>query len=157
MSLNKVILIGRLTNDVEVQAINEKTSKAKFTLAVDRNYKTKNSDKPETDFINIVAWNGSAKFASQYFHKGKQVYIVGSLETYKYESDGTTKYGFNIKADEVGFADSKSGGNNTDNQSGNAGLPQNGDMPALPDDDFGSMSDDFGPIPGDFDDNLPFN
>lgn len=154
MSLNKVILIGRLTNDVEVQEINEKTSKAKFTLAVDRNYKTKNSDKPETDFINIVAWNGSAKFASQYFHKGKQVYVVGSLETYKYESDGTTKYGFNIKADEVGFADSKSGGDNNNQVQNTA--QQNVGGNSIPQDDFGSFPNDFEPIPGDFDDDLPF-
>ena len=157
MSLNKVILIGRLTHEVEIEKTAGGTPKAKFSIAVSRNYKPKGKDKPETDFFNVVAWNSTAEFAAKHFQKGKQVYVVGSIETYSYETENGKRYGFNIKADEVGFADSKSGGNNTDNQSGNAGLPQNGDMPALQDDDFGSMPDDFGPIPGDFDDNLPFN
>ena len=155
--LNKAILIGRLTHEVEVEKTSGGTPKAKFSIAVSRNYKPKGKDKPETDFFNVVAWNSTAEFVAKHFQKGKQVYVVGSIETYSYETENGKRYGFNIKADEVGFADSKSGGNNSDNQSGNAGLPQNGDMSALPEDDFGSMPDDFGPIPGDFDDNLPFN
>jgi len=83
------------------------------------------------------------------------VYIVGSLETYKYESDGTTKYGFNIKAEEVGFADSKSGGDNN-NQGQNAAQP-NVAGNSIPQDDFGVFPNDFEPVPGDFDDDLPFN
>ena len=72
-----------------------------------------------------------------------------ALETYNYETEKGKIYGFNIKADEVGFADAKSGGNNADNQGGNAGQPQNGDMSPFP--------DNFAPVPGDFeDDDLPF-
>lgn len=157
MSLNKAILIGRLTHEVDYEETPGGTPKAKFSIAVSRNYKPKGKDKPETDFFNVVAWNGTAKFVSQHFQKGKQVYVVGPIETYSYETENGKRYGFNIKADEVGFADTKSGGNNTDNQGGNAGQLQNGGMSVFPDDDFGSMPDDFAPVPGDFDDDLPFN
>ena len=155
MSLNKITLIGRLTHDVEYEETQSGVPRARFSIAVSRNYKPKGKDKPETDFFNITVWNGTAKYVSQYFHKGKQVYVVGSLETYKYESDGVTKYGFNIKADEVGFADSKSGGDNN-NQNGNAAQPNDGEN-SLPQDDFSAFPDDFEPIPGDFEDDLPFN
>lgn len=155
MSLNKAILIGRLTHDVEYEEIASGTPKAKFSIAVSRNYKPKDKEKPETDFINIVAWNGTAKFASQYFSKGKQIYVVGSIETYSYDTETGKKYGFNIKADEVGFADTKSGGNDN-NQVEPVSQPQNNNMSPFPDDDFGSMQTGFGAMPGDFDDDLPF-
>ena len=156
MSLNKVILIGRLTHEVDIEKTAGGTPKAKFSIAVSRNYKPKGKDKPETDFFNVVAWNSTAEFVAKHFQKGKQVYVVGSLETYNYETEKGKIYGFNIKADEVGFADAKSGGNNADNQGGNAGQPQNGDMSPFPD-DFGQMPENFAPVPGDFeDDDLPF-
>ena len=154
--LNKAILIGRLTHEVDIEKTAGGTPKAKFSIAVSRNYKPKGKDKPETDFFNVVAWNSTAEFVAKHFQKGKQVYVVGSIETYSYETENGKRYGFNIKADEVGFADAKSGGNNADNQGGNAGQPQNGDMSPFPD-DFGQMPENFAPVPGDFeDDDLPF-
>lgn len=149
MSLNKAILMGRLTHDVEYEETASGTPKAKFSIAVSRNYKPKDKDKPETDFLNVVAWNGTAKFVSQHFNKGKQVYVVGPIETYSYETENGKRYGFNIKADEVGFADTKSGGGNTSQQAGGGNTQSQDNFDALP--------DDFGPIPDDFkDDDLPF-
>jgi len=104
MALNKVILIGNLTKEVEVKQVGE-AKLANFTLAVNRRFKSKNSNQPAADYIPIAAWRQSADFAEKYFAKGKQVYVVGAIETYSYEQDGKKLYGFRINADEVGFAD----------------------------------------------------
>ena len=104
MALNKVILIGNLTKDVEVKQVGE-AKLASFTLAVNRRFKSKNANQPATDYIPVAAWRQSADFAEKYFAKGKQVYVAGAIETYSYEQDGKKLYGFRINAEEVGFAD----------------------------------------------------
>ena len=104
MALNKVILIGNLTKDVEVKQVGE-AKLANFTLAVNRRFKSKNANQPAADYIPVAAWRHNAEFAEKYFSKGKQVYVVGAIETYSYEQDGKKLYGFRINAEEVGFAD----------------------------------------------------
>ena len=110
--MNKVVLIGRLAKDVEMRTVGDNISVANFTLAVDRRFKRKNEDQPSADFIPVTAWRKTAEFAGKYFHKGKQVYAFGSLETYSYEKDGEQRYGFRVNADELGFADSAPQGEN---------------------------------------------
>lgn len=105
--LNKIVMIGRLTKDPETRTVGE-ALKAGFTLAVDRPYKSEKG--PNADFFPITAWRKSAEFVQKYFTKGKQVYVVGRLETYVYEVDGQRRYGFRVNAEEVGFADTKHGG-----------------------------------------------
>ena len=110
--MNKVMLIGRLTKDVEMRTVGQDTAIANFTLAVDRRFKSKNEGQPTADFIPVSVWRKTAEFVEKYFRKGKQVYVCGSLETYTYEQNGERKYGFRVNADEVGFADgAKSDGN----------------------------------------------
>ena len=106
MGVNNVVILGRLTRDVEIGYIGDNVKKARFTLAVERPYKRKGADKPDVDFIKIDADRSKADFAEKYFSKGKQVSVVGSIETYKYEKDGNTIYDFCIKAEKLGFADS---------------------------------------------------
>ena len=145
--MNKVILIGRLTRDVELKTVGEDISVANFTLAVDRRYKSKNGEQPSADFIPVKVWRKTAEFAAKYFHKGKQVYACGSLETYSYEKDGEQRYGFRINADEIGFADSAP-------QSGNANKGSTAEHP-----DIAEPSDFEDPSGFDIidtDDDLPF-
>ena len=78
-----------------------KKAVANFTLAVNRRYEEK------VDFISIVAWNKTAEFINKYFTKGKQVAIVGSIQTRDYEKDGKKVYITEVLAEEVYFADSK--------------------------------------------------
>jgi len=104
MALNKVILIGNLTKDVEVKMVGE-AKLASFTLAVNRRFKSKNANQPAVDYIPVAAWRQSAEFAGKYFAKGKQVYVVGAIETYSYEQDGRKQYGFRVSAEEIGFAE----------------------------------------------------
>lgn len=111
--LNSVNLIGRLTRDVEIKTVGEGISKGTFTLAVSRSYVSKGEEKPKCDFIPVVVWRGTADFAAKYFSKGMQVYVSGSIETYQTEKDGEKRNGFQINANEVGFADSKRSSNDS--------------------------------------------
>lgn len=108
--MNKVILLGRLTKDVDVrytQATNIMV--ASFSLAVNRRFAKEGEQ--QADFINIVAWNKTAEFVSKYFKKGQQVAIVGRIQTRNYEDDkGIKHYITEVIAEEVYFADSKKEG-----------------------------------------------
>ena len=109
--LNQIVLMGRLTKDPEVRKVGEKqVSKGRFTLAVDR--PRYGDTQPQADFIPVVVWRSTAEFVDRNFHKGKQVYIVGRLQTRSWEKDGVPHYGFEVSANEVGFADApqKQGG-----------------------------------------------
>ena len=105
--LNKVILMGRLTNDPELRHTQSNIPVASFTLAVDRGYK-KDSDAVNTDFINIVAWRGTAEFVSKWFTKGQLVAVSGRLQARSYkDKDGNNRTATEVVADEVFFAESK--------------------------------------------------
>ena len=105
--MNKVILLGRLTKDVEVRYTQtNNTMVASFTLAVNRRFKQEGQ--PEADFINIVAWSKLAEFCSKYFKKGQQVSIVGRLQTRNWEDEnGQKRYVTEVVVEEAYFADSK--------------------------------------------------
>ena len=129
--MNKVILLGRLTKDVDVrytQATNIMV--ASFSLAVNRRF-TKEGEERQADFINIVAWNKTAEFCSKYFKKGQQVGVIGRLQTRNYEDDkGVKHYITEVVAEEVYFADSKKeGATTTDTTENNLEVD---DMDTLP-------------------------
>ena len=99
--MNKVILMGRLTKDVEVRYTQTNNIMvASFSLAVNRRF-TKEGEQ-QADFINIVSWNKTAEFVSKYFKKGQQVAVVGRIQTRNYEDDkGTKHYITEVIAEEV--------------------------------------------------------
>lgn len=105
--MNKVILLGRLTKDVETRYTQTNNSLvATFALAVNRRF-AKEGEERQTDFINIVAWGKTGEFSSKYFKKGLQVAVVGRLQNRSYEdSNGQKKYITEVIAEEVYFADS---------------------------------------------------
>ena len=108
MSMNKVILMGRLTKDIEVEYLeSNKTMRANFILAVGRKY-AKQGEEKQTDFIPIVAWGKTAEFASKYFKKGTQVYIVGNMQIRNWnDQNGQKRYITEVIAEELGFAEGK--------------------------------------------------
>jgi len=90
--LKKVILIGRLTKDPTEHNTQNGHKAVRFTLAVDRNFKDANGNK-QTDFISVVAWNQTADLIIKYCKKGKEIAIVGRLQTGSYtDKDGQKKY-----------------------------------------------------------------
>lgn len=110
--LNVVTLMGRLTADPELRHTQSNIPVASFTLAVDRGYK-KDNDAINTDFINIVAWRGTAEFVSKWFTKGQLVAVSGRLQVRSYkDKDGNNRTATEVVADEAFFAESKR--NNTE-------------------------------------------
>lgn len=105
-SLNKVILIGRLTADPELKQTGNGVAVTSFTLAVDRKY-NKDTEK-KADFITIVAWRQSAEFICKYFRKGSAIIVLGELQTRSWDdSNGKKRFTTEVVASEVSFAESK--------------------------------------------------
>ncbi|MBO6232945.1 MAG: single-stranded DNA-binding protein [Clostridia bacterium] len=106
--MNKVILLGRLTKDVELKYTQtSNTAVASFSLAVNRKY-AKQGETRETDFFNIIAWNKLAETASKYLKKGMQILITGRLQTrYWDDEQGQRHYVTEIIAEELDFVENK--------------------------------------------------
>ena len=105
--LNKIFIMGRLTRDPELRTTNSGTSVASFSLAVDRNYKGADGEK-ETDFIDCVAWKGTADFVSGYFYKGSMAVVDGRLQLRDWkDKDGNKRRSAEIVANRVYFGEGK--------------------------------------------------
>ena len=105
--LNKVILIGRTTRDVDFRRTTNGTPVATFTLALDNRFVLKDG-KPTTDFINCVAWNKTAETMDKYVKKGMLIAIEGRLQTRNYENkDGNKVYVTEVVCDNMRMLESK--------------------------------------------------
>ncbi|MCX8167287.1 MAG: single-stranded DNA-binding protein, partial [Candidatus Micrarchaeota archaeon] len=107
--LNKAILMGRLTTDPELKHTPNNVSVVSFTLAVNRTFVSKGGER-QTDFIDIVAWRQTADLVGKYFKKGQLIAVEGSIQTRTYEDkNGNKRKAVEVVADQVHFAESKSG------------------------------------------------
>lgn len=114
--LNKVIIMGRLTADPELRQTPSGISTCRFSVAVDRGYKSKDTGERQTDFIRVTAWRQTAEFVSRYFSKGQMIVIEGSLRNNNYEDqNGVKHYSMEVLADSVSFAGSRNDNNYTAN------------------------------------------
>lgn len=105
--LNNVVLVGRLTADVEVKEIKKDVKVARFTLAVQRTYKNEEGNY-ETDFIQCNVWNNIADNMKEYCKKGDLVGVKGSLQSSSYEDkEGNKKYVTDVRVEKVTFLSSK--------------------------------------------------
>lgn len=105
--LNRIVLMGRLTRDPELRRTQSGTAVASFALAVDRDYAAQGAER-ETDFIDIVAWRGTAEFAQKYFSKGRMAVVAGRLQIRNWEDkDGNKRRSAEVVADSIYFGDSK--------------------------------------------------
>lgn len=129
--MNKVILIGRLTKDVEVRMAGEMKI-ARYSLAIDR----KKKDAEQTaDFVNCVAFGRGGDFAEKYLHKGMKIAVTGRIQTGSYlDKDGKRVYTTDIIVEEHEFVESKSESNYAN-----------------------AKTDEFVSIPDGAEDELPFN
>lgn len=110
MALNKICLMGRLTADPELRRTGSDTPVTNFTLAVDRDFKSQSGEK-ETDFIDIVAWRGTAEFVSKYFAKGRMAVVEGRLQMRPWtDKDGNKRVSAEVVADNIYFGDTKRDG-----------------------------------------------
>jgi single-strand DNA-binding protein len=102
MGLNKTIILGRITQDLELKQTPSGIAVLSFTVAVDRNY-TKGEEK-QSDFISCVAWKERAEFISRYFGKGRMIAVEGQLRTRTYEDKhGSKHYITEVYVDNASF------------------------------------------------------
>lgn len=107
--MNHVSMIGRLTAVPELKSTPKSVSVCTFTLAVKRPHV-----KDTTDFINFVAWRGTAEFICRYFTKGQQMAVTGYLTSRSYEDkSGNKRVAYEVTVDSVDFCGDKSNQNTT--------------------------------------------
>ncbi len=112
--LNHIVLMGRLTKDPELRHTQAGIAVASFTLAVDRDFGSR--EEKQTDFIDIVAWRNTGEFVSKYFTKGQLAAVSGRLQIRDWtDKDGGKRKAAEVIADNVYFAEGKK---NRDNASG---------------------------------------
>ena len=164
--LNRIILMGRLTRDPELRHTQNGTAVASFTLAVDRDFKDRNSGERATDFIDVVAWRQTGEFVSRYFTKGRMAVVEGRLQIRDWtDKEGGKRRTAEVVADNVYFGDSKrdsegagtyssgySGGYNAAPAGGYGGYSAPAPAPSgygAPSgvDQFAELSDDDGELP----------
>lgn len=110
--INRVVLAGRPTRDLELKSTQSGTSVCSFTLAVDRNFKNKNGER-EADFISCIAWKKTAEVMSQYVKKGSIIGVDGRIQTRSYDNrDGQRVYVTEVVVDNFSFL----GGSDKDSQ-----------------------------------------
>lgn len=104
--LNTIAMMGRLTREPEFRTTPAQVPVTTFTIACDRDFSGRDSEK-RTDFIDCVAWRGTAEFVEKYFHKGSLIVIEGRLQMRTWtDKDGGKHEQAEIHADNVYFGDS---------------------------------------------------
>jgi len=106
--LNRIIIMGRLVRDPELRTTQSGIAVTSFTLAVDRDFKNRDSGEKSTDFIDVVAWRQTAEFVCKYFSKGRMAVAEGRLQIREWKDrDGNNRRTAEVVADNVYFGDSK--------------------------------------------------
>lgn len=118
--INRVVLIGRLTKDVDLRNTNSGIAVGQFTLAVNRPFKNADGER-EADFVNCVMWRKAAENFANFTHKGALVAVEGRVQTRSYEKDdGTKVFVTEVVADNFSLLESKK-----DGQQGQSQRPTN--------------------------------
>ena len=105
--INRVVLVGRLTRNPELKYTANGIANLKFSLAVNRTYTGANGER-QADFINCMAWRGTAENMAKFLKKGALIGIEGRMETSSYQTtDGSTRYSTYVFCDHVQFLESK--------------------------------------------------
>ncbi|HLO98176.1 MAG TPA: single-stranded DNA-binding protein, partial [Fimbriimonas sp.] len=101
MSVNRVVLIGRLTRDPELRTTQTGKNVVEFSIAVNKRIKPQDGS-PDADFFRVKAWGQTAEYVNNYINKGRLVAVDGRIETRKYtDKDGVNREIFEIVADNV--------------------------------------------------------
>ena len=160
--LNRIIIMGRLARDPELRRTQTGTPVASFRLAVDRDFKDRNTGEKATDWIDVVAWRQTAEFVSRYFTKGRMAVVEGRLQMRDWtDKDGNKRTSAEVVADNVYFGDSRRDGEGggydrgySDRGFSDRGFsqvppsaPSGYGAPPADGDQFAELSDDDGELP----------
>lgn len=106
--LNHITIMGRLTRDPELRYTQSQTPVASFTLAVDRDFGSRDGGEKQTDFIDCVAWRQTAEFVSKYFSKGSMAVVSGRLQIRDWtDREGGKRRSAEVVVDNVYFGESR--------------------------------------------------
>ncbi len=135
---SRVIVMGRITADLELRQTPSSVSVLSFRIAVNRPFVAKNGERA-TDFFNVVAWRAQAEFIAKYFKKGSLILVDGRLESREYvDKNGTTQRVVEIIAENVSFTGEAKQPNNASQGSPKVEEPEmDGNI-----DDFKDLDDD---------------
>lgn len=118
--INRVVLTGRLTKDLELKYTQNGTAVARFTLAVSRQYKNKQTGERETDFISCEVWRQPAENLAKYAGKGSLIGVDGRIQTSHYtDRDGKEVYRTDVKIDSFALLSYRNNDANQSEQTGN--------------------------------------
>lgn len=120
-TINKVILIGNLGDDVKMHYFDDKNSVGRFPIATSESYtnKTTGEKVTTTDWHNIVVRNKLAEICEKYLSKGDKVYVEGKLKNRQWEQDGVKRYSTEVQVHEMTFLSTKKNAENSNNSSAN--------------------------------------
>ena len=146
--LNRIILMGRLTRDPELRHTQTGTAVASFSLAVDRDFRNRDSGEKGVDFIDVVAWRNTAEFVSKYFTKGRMAVVDGRLQIRDWtDREGGKRRSAEVVADNIYFGDSKRDGETGGASFSRPAAPADYGMPPVGGDQFAELADDDGELP----------
>lgn len=153
---NKVILMGRITHDLEMRTTPTGANVCTFSIAVDRRFQQKGEER-KSDFFNIVAWRQQADFVCRYFGKGRMILVEGELQTRSYDDKNGNKVRVTeVVADRLCFTGEKSQGGAYSEYAASASssAPAPSQAPAAPAPQISAPAGDFSPAATD--DDYPF-
>ena len=146
--LNRIILMGRLTRDPVLRHTQTGTAVASFSLAVDRDFRNRDSGEKGVDFIDVVAWRNTAEFVSKYFTKGRMAVVEGRLQIRDWtDREGGKRRSAEVVADNIYFGDSKRDGETGGASFSRPAAPADYGMPPVGGDQFAELADDDGELP----------
>lgn len=131
MSLNKAIIMGRITHDLEMKQTPNGIATLSFTVAIDRY--SKNVEEKQADFISCVAWRQTAEFIYKYFGKGRMIAVTGNLHSRTYEDkNGTKHYVTEVYVDSADFTGESKNVQSTQDAPQNPASPRGGNYTPAP-------------------------
>ena len=155
MSVNKVILVGRLGRDPETRYMPNGDAITNFSLATDEQWRDRNGERQtRTEWHNITLYGKLGEIANQYLRKGSQVFIEGKIQSRKYtDKDGIERMAYNIIGNEMKMLGNRNDGSDSGNN--NAAPPTSNPPPAAPRRQPPQQTPTTPPI-DDIDDSIPF-
>ncbi len=139
MNYNKVILVGRITQDPQMRTGNSGNEVVTFNIAVNRNY---SKEDKQTDFFRVVCFGKNAEFVVSYIKKGRLLLVDGSLRNNSWtDKEGKQRVTTEIVASKIQPLDKKNGAEETQD------ISSEGQLPSLDEGDTDSFQDEDNDVP----------
>ena len=142
IEVNKVVLIGRLTKDIELRKTSNNLSVCDFTVAINRRYNPNKPEQREADFINCTAWQGTAEYLSRNAAKGTMIYVEGRIQNNNYDGPNGRVYRNIVVADSVQTMSNRNTTNTTSYNEPSYSSPQNETFTPSVDENYSESVDD---------------